>query len=103
MDEYTDAWFIGFDPDITVGVWVGYDEKKPLGNNETGAQAALPIWIDFMKAYLGQRGDSENVPAFEPPGNIVFVTLENGINEAFINGTQPEDAVAVPAVSPVSQ
>jgi hypothetical protein len=56
-----------------------------------------------MKAYLGQRGDSENVPAFEPPGNIVFVTLENGINEAFINGTQPEDAVAVPAVSPVSQ
>jgi penicillin-binding protein 1A len=103
MDEYTDAWFIGFDPDITVGVWVGYDEKKPLGNNETGAQAALPIWIDFMKAYLGQRGDLENVPAFEPPGNIVFVTLENGINEAFINGTQPEDAVAVPAVSPVSQ
>ena len=37
MDEYTDAWFIGFDPNITVGVWVGYDEKKPLGNNETGA------------------------------------------------------------------
>jgi membrane carboxypeptidase/penicillin-binding protein len=45
MDEYTDAWFVGFDPRITVGVWVGYDEKKPLGNGETGAVAALPIWM----------------------------------------------------------
>ena len=52
MDDYTDAWFVGFDPKITVGVWVGYDEKKPLGNGETGAQAALPIWIDFMRAYI---------------------------------------------------
>ena len=49
MDEYTDAWFVGFDPNITVGVWVGYDEKKPIGHNETGATAALPIWMDFMK------------------------------------------------------
>ena len=52
MDEYTDAWFVGFDPNITVGVWVGYDEKKPLGNGETGAPAALPIWMDFMRAYI---------------------------------------------------
>ena len=49
VDDYTDAWFVGFDPHITVGVWVGYDEKKPIGNGETGAVTALPIWIDFMR------------------------------------------------------
>ena len=56
MDDYTDAWFIGFDPDITVGVWVGYDQKKSLGRGETGASAALPIWMDVMKAYIAERG-----------------------------------------------
>ena len=89
MDEYTDAWFVGFDPKITVGVWVGYDEKKPLGNGETGAQAALPIWMDFMRAYIDARADRKAPPEFEAPGNIVFVTLDSGLPEAFINGTQP--------------
>jgi penicillin-binding protein 1A len=93
MDEYTDAWFIGFDPDITVGVWVGYDEKKPLGSGETGAAAALPIWMDFMKVYIQRHGDHQNPPEFEAPGNIVFVTLDSGNTEAFINGTQPQNAV----------
>jgi penicillin-binding protein 1A len=88
MDEFTDAWFVGFDPDVTVGVWVGYDEKRPLGSGETGAQAALPIWIDYMRAYISTRNRT-NPPRFEAPGNIVFVTLPNGVTEAFINGTQP--------------
>jgi penicillin-binding protein 1A len=97
MDEYTDAWFIGFDPDITVGVWVGRDEKKPIGNGETGATAALPIWMDFMRAYIDARGDRSQPPQFDAPGNIVFVTLDSGITEAFINGTQPQPAIATPA------
>ncbi|HWN84939.1 MAG TPA: penicillin-binding transpeptidase domain-containing protein, partial [Vicinamibacterales bacterium] len=88
MDEFTDAWFVGFDPDVTVGVWVGYDEKRPLGSGETGAQAALPIWIDYMRAYISTRR-RDSPPRFEAPGNIVFVTLPNGVTEAFINGTQP--------------
>jgi penicillin-binding protein 1A len=96
MDEYTDAWFVGFDPNITVGVWVGYDEKKSLGHNETGAAAALPIWIDFMRNYIAARGDPKNPPQFEAPGNIVFVTLDSGIDEAFINGTQPGGVAAAP-------
>jgi len=103
MDEYTDAWFVGFDPDITVGVWVGYDEKKPIGgrsNGETGATAALPIWIDFMRVYIDKRGDRKSPPEFEAPGNIIFVPLDSGVTEAFINGTQPQ---ATPAVAPVSQ
>jgi penicillin-binding protein 1A len=107
MDEYTDAWFIGFDPTITVGVWVGYDEKKPLGSGETGASAALPIWMDVMRAYIDGR-DRKNPPQFEAPGNIVYVTLDSGVTEAFINGTQPqvaapvEPAVTLPAAVPAT-
>jgi len=99
MDEFTDAWFVGFDPNITVGVWVGYDEKKPLGSGETGAQAALPIWMDFMKAYIDKRADRAHPPQFEAPGNIVFVTLPSGITEAFINGTQPAGMTPDPAAT----
>ncbi|KJR40502.1 penicillin-binding protein, 1A family [Candidatus Magnetoovum chiemensis] len=47
-NNYTDAWFIGFDDNIVLGVWVGRDNHKPIGNKETGAKAALPIWIYFM-------------------------------------------------------
>src|SRR5205085_10947654 len=50
VNDNTDAWFIGFDPDITVGVWIGFDEKKSLGAAEQGSLAALPIWMEFMKA-----------------------------------------------------
>ena len=101
MDEYTDAWFVGFDPDITVGVWVGYDEKKTMGDNEQGARVALPIWIDFMKAYIG---DQQTPPGFVPPGNIVFTSIipktgevaepwaRGAIQEAFISGTEPGTA-----------
>jgi penicillin-binding protein 1A len=101
VDDNTDAWFIGFDPNLTVGVWVGYDEKKSMGNNEQGSLAALPIWMEFMKAYIDSRPDKADPPRFDPPGNIVFMTVDksNGaaqsaespaaINEAFIAGTQP--------------
>jgi penicillin-binding protein 1A len=54
-NDFTDAWFIGFSPSITCGVWVGYDEKKPLGVKETGAQTALPIWMEFMRAAISDR------------------------------------------------
>ena len=71
-DDYTDAWFIGFDPDITIGVWIGLDQKKPIGRNQTGSDAALPIWMEVMKAWIGDRKEP---PTFDPPGNIVFVSL----------------------------
>jgi penicillin-binding protein 1A len=101
MDDNTDAWFVGFDPGITVGVWVGYDEKKSIGYNETGAQAALPIWIDVMRAYIAKNGKRADPPNFEAPDNIVFVTLDSGAVEAFINGTQPqEEEPALPTPIP---
>jgi len=48
-NDFSDAWFVGFDDSLVVGVWVGRDDHKPIGPKETGAQAALPIWLDFMK------------------------------------------------------
>ena len=62
-DDYTDAWFVGFDPDITIGVWIGLDQKKPIGRNMTGAEAALPIWMDVMKAWIGDRKEAAEVRA----------------------------------------
>jgi penicillin-binding protein 1A len=101
MDEYTDAWFVGFDPRLTIGVWVGYDEKKTLGNGETGSAAALPIWIDVMRSYIESREDREHPPAFDAPGNIVYVPLASGLVEAFINGTQPTTPLSeLPAFAP---
>ena len=48
--DYTDAWFVGFTPQVTSGVWVGFDDKQiSLGKKETGARAALPIWLEFMQ------------------------------------------------------
>ena len=104
MDDYTDAWFVGFDPKMTVGVWVGYDEKKPLGEGETGAQAALPIWIDVMRAFIDTHGDRNAPPTFDAPGNIVFVNLDSALPEAFINGTQPAGLIThePPAPDPAS-
>ncbi|MBI3493588.1 MAG: PBP1A family penicillin-binding protein, partial [Acidobacteria bacterium] len=101
VDDNTDAWFVGFDPDITVGVWIGFDEKKSLGTLEQGAYVALPMWMEFMRAYIDGRPDKDDPPDFKAPGNIVFLNVDksNGavvpagtpgaIREAFIAGTQP--------------
>jgi len=62
-NNFTDAWFVGFSPSLTCGVWIGYDEKKFLGAKESGARAALPIWMDFMKVALEGKDSGE----FQPP------------------------------------
>lgn len=63
-NDYTDAWFIGFDEKTAVGVWVGRDDHSPIGNKETGARAALPIWIEFMKS-TGSDITVQNKPKFD--------------------------------------
>ena len=55
--DFTDAWFIGFSPSVTCGVWTGYDNRQSLGDKESGARVALPIWIDFMKAAIAGKPD----------------------------------------------
>ena len=88
-DDYTDAWFIGFDPDITIGVWVGYDQKKPIGDKATGTNVALPIWIDIMTGWVKrQRARLGEPPEFERPGNVVTAMTPNGA-EVFLAGTEP--------------
>lgn len=66
-----DTWFIGFNPDYTAGVWVGFDEKRPLGRREAGGRAALPIWGYFMKGILDKVPERE----FQVPPEIVFVEM----------------------------
>jgi len=65
-NDFTDAWFVGFSPSMTCGVWIGYDEKKSLGAKESGAHAALPMWIDFMKVAMAGKDAGE----FQPPPPI---------------------------------
>jgi penicillin-binding protein 1A len=88
-DDYTDAWFIGFDPDITLGVWIGFDLKKPIGNRITGTTGALPMWIQIMKPWVERRRkELAEPPDFPRPNNVVIVMTENG-PEAYIVGTEP--------------
>jgi len=96
-NDYSDAWFIGYTPNLVVGVWVGFDDVKTLGEMEAGSRAALPIWVDFMRTVLGQVPEAP----FEIPENIVFVKVdpetgllaadqgEQGNVEIFVRGTEP--------------
>ena len=107
-DKYTDAWFIGFSPSLCAGVWVGNDDNRPMGGNEQGAVAALPIWSDFFhgviadakKAAEGSGGEFLR-QEFEVPPNIVFKAIDRktgllrlpickwGFMEAFLIGSEP--------------
>ena len=62
-NDYTDAWFIGFTPSLTMGVWVGFDAKVSLGEKETGGKVALPIWLDTMQEFL----KDQKIETFQPP------------------------------------
>ncbi len=98
-NDYQDAWFMGFTPTIVAGAWVGYDTQRPIGRGETGARAALPIWLDVMKEAVKNQPVSD----FEIPPGVVFASIhpETGklvppnasyaIKEAFIEGTQPRE------------
>jgi penicillin-binding protein 1A len=70
-NDFTDAWFMGFSPTMTCGVWVGFDEKKSLGAKETGAHAALPIWMNFMNAAVAGKDAGQFQPPPDVPGGLV--------------------------------
>ena len=75
-NDFTDAWFVGFSPTLTCGVWMGYDEKKSLGAKETGGHAALPIWMDFMKVALAGKDAGIFQPLPELPSNAVAQKID---------------------------
>jgi penicillin-binding protein 1A len=85
-DEFVDAWFIGYTPELLAGVWVGFDDERSLGENETGANAASPIWVAFMSKILKEKPVRE----FPVPEGIEFVKIETEkgvVLECFKEGT----------------
>jgi penicillin-binding protein 1B len=107
-DDYGDGWFIGFTPELAVGVWTGFSHRVPMGRNQTGARVALPIWIDIMKAAYPYN----NAPNFDRPANIVesIVCTESGLlatpycpdprREIFIEGGEPTRQCDIHRISP---
>jgi penicillin-binding protein 1A len=95
-NEFADAWFVGYAPNLAVGVWVGFDDRRSLGDREAGASVALPIWVSFMKEALTQLP----VQAFAIPDGIVFAKVDPDTGglaapgeaakvEIFIRDTEP--------------
>ncbi|HSL18905.1 MAG TPA: PBP1A family penicillin-binding protein [Methylomirabilota bacterium] len=105
-DNYSDAWFVGFSPRITVGVWVGRDLKEPIAKRMTGAKAAQPIWNAFMAGYLETLDETARAEDFPVPAGVVFTPVDwhtgeravppcghqsTVILEAFLDGTEPTE------------
>src|ERR1700690_1484296 len=67
--DYTDAWFLGFSPSVTCGVWVGFDSRQSLGDKETGAKAALPIWMNVMRVAIAGKDDEKFLGDQETPAD----------------------------------
>ncbi|HEV7571063.1 MAG TPA: PBP1A family penicillin-binding protein [Thermoanaerobaculia bacterium] len=101
-NSYTDAWFLGFSPEYTIAVWTGYDDpSRSLGGGATGAEVALPIWIDIVKQLDAQKLRISR-PEFDVPPGIVMAPMdlksgrrgigpcERVISEAFIAGQEPD-------------
>lgn len=108
-DEYTDAWFIGFSPSLCAGVWVGHDTLISIGERQSGAVAALPVWKNFFERIIAdekkiaeEEGVEFEIESFEVPPNISWVKIDRKtgllatriclfvLNEAFIPGTEPD-------------
>jgi len=96
-NDYRDAWFIGYTPNLVAGVWVGYDDQESIGPKETGARAALPIWLEFMKKATAEQPAED----FSLPDGIIFKQIDPktgllstekckvSIREAYLPGTEP--------------
>jgi penicillin-binding protein 1A len=106
-NDFHDAWFIGYTPEMLVGVWVGYDEKRPLGDKETGGHVAAPIWLEFMQQAMSEAPISD----FPLPPDIVFTyvnphtglrALPGGASllECFRRGTEPRVLTEVASAAP---
>lgn len=108
-NNYFDAWFTGYSTDIVATVWVGFDRPQDLGQGESGARAALPIWIDFMEAALSGKAHHRT----RVPDNIIRLRVNretglptdeedpDGYLEFFVAGTQPTTPHAQSAEDPI--
>jgi len=93
-NDFVDAWFIGFTPGITCGVWVGFDDHRSLGPKEEGAKAALPIWMEFMEAALKDRpvADFAHSPLLRNPEQVREILASAGAEQLLAGGTNTTSA-----------
>ena len=92
VNDFTDAWFIGYTPSYTAGVWIGYPGlKKSLGNKEAGSVAALPMWIQFMEKFLKDK-PSDQFPKGGPPDKEVIAKRAEA--ERSLRTAQADEAAA---------
>jgi penicillin-binding protein 1A len=95
-NDYRSAWFMGYSPDLVVGVFIGFDDNRSLGHGESGAVAAVPVFIDFMQQALKDKP----IVDFPKPKGAKYAIV-NGIEEAFRPGTEPRPRPAfVPVAGP---
>jgi penicillin-binding protein 1A len=95
--DFTDAWFLGFSPSVTCGVWVGYDSNQSLGEKETGAKAALPIWMNFMRVAIAGKDDEEFL-GDQKDNQLLKASAEPAAQPAppIARAAKPVTAIAVP-------
>ena len=110
-NDLRDAWFIGYTPTLLTGVWVGYDDRKPMGRGETGSRAASPIWLKFMSTVLG----GQRVVDFEIPEGVVFAKIDahtgllagphskKTVLQAFTEGKEPQEYSPQPRAAKTGQ
>ncbi len=102
-NEYRDAWFVGYTPTLVTGVWVGYDNARPIGEHETGSRAALPIWVNFMRSI--DLGPVEDFPIPEgivaryvdkKTGLLASEGMPDAMLQYFKEGTEPKEFTPMP-------
>ena len=81
-NNFVDAWFVGYTPDVVTGVWVGFDQPKTLGRGESGTKTALPIWIDYMKSALIDIPENET----PLPDNVRAQYVDKASNSTTVSG-----------------
>jgi penicillin-binding protein 1A len=103
-NDLRDAWFIGYTPKLVTGVWVGYDDRSPMGKGETGSRAASPIWLHYMSEVLKEKP----VEDFQVPEGVVFTKIDSKtgllaspyskktVFQAFKEGTEPKEYTPPP-------
>jgi penicillin-binding protein 1A len=102
-NNYTDAWFVGFSPGVTCGTWIGFDDRQSLGEKETGARAALPMWMDFMRAAIASKPD-ETFPSEGAPKRELEMPLTGADEPKPVRKAKPdtEEDQDAPAASPAA-
>jgi penicillin-binding protein 1A len=110
-NDFTDAWFLGFSPSVTCGIWIGFDNRQSLGDKETGAKAALPMWMDFMRVAIAGKPDEQfpsggepekqlDVPVNAPPGAPPPAAQPSTKPAQDADPDAPEDSAPKPVATP---